>query len=118
MPPYIPWPLAMVRISGVCEILGGFGLLVTETRSAAEWGLVALLISVFPANIYMATHPIEAGANSIAPVLRWGAFRCSCYLFGGYSGARGRAQCFVEARRVRFPRSAMVGHSIFATITI
>jgi uncharacterized membrane protein len=71
MPPYIPWHLAMVRVSGVFEILGGLGLLISETRRAAAWGLIALLIAVFPANIYMATHPIEAGAVSIAPVLRW-----------------------------------------------
>lgn len=72
MPAYIPWHLAMVRISGVCEILGGLGLLVPQMRRAASWGLVALLIAVFPANVYMATNPIEAGAVSIAPVLRWG----------------------------------------------
>jgi uncharacterized membrane protein len=72
MPPYIPWHLAMVRISGAFEILGGLGLLVSETRRAAAWGLMALLIAVFPANIYMATHPIDAGVDSIAPVLRWG----------------------------------------------
>jgi uncharacterized membrane protein len=72
MPPYIPWHLAMVRVSGIFEILGGLGLLITETRRAAAWGLVALLIAVFPANIYMATHPIEAGASSIAPIFRWG----------------------------------------------
>ena len=35
-------------------------------------GLVALLIAVFPANLYMAMHPVEAGAASIMPVLRWG----------------------------------------------
>jgi uncharacterized membrane protein len=72
MPPYIPWHVAMVRVSGACEILGGLGLLVSGTSRAASWGLVALLIAVFPANIYMAIHPIEAGAASIAPVLRWG----------------------------------------------
>jgi uncharacterized membrane protein len=72
MPPYIPWPSAMVRISGGFEILGGLGLLVPPTRRAAAWSLVALLIAVFPANIYMAMHPIEAGATGIAPVLRWG----------------------------------------------
>ncbi len=72
MPPYIPWHVAMVRFSGACEILGGLGLLVPQTRRAAVWGLVALLIAVFPANIYVATNPIEAGAASIAPVLRWG----------------------------------------------
>jgi uncharacterized membrane protein len=71
MPPYIPWHVAMVRVSGVFEILGGLGLLVPETRRAAAWALIALLIAVFPANIYMATHPIDAGAVSIAPVLRW-----------------------------------------------
>jgi len=72
MPPYIPWHVAMVRVSGVFEILGGLGLLVSETRRAAAWGLIALLIAVFPANIYMATNPIEAAAVSIASVLRWG----------------------------------------------
>jgi uncharacterized membrane protein len=72
MPPYVPWHLSMVRISGVFEILGGLGLLVSQLRRTAAWGLVALLIAVFPANIYMATNPVEAGAASIAPLIRWG----------------------------------------------
>jgi uncharacterized membrane protein len=72
MPPYIPSHLFLVRASGVCEILGGLGLLLPETRRAAAWGLAALLIAIFPANIYMATNPMDAGAESIAPVVRWG----------------------------------------------
>jgi len=72
MPPYIPWHVAMVRVRGGLEILGGLGLLVPKTRRAAAWGLVALLIAVFPANVYMATNPIDAGAVSIAPLFRWG----------------------------------------------
>jgi uncharacterized membrane protein len=72
MPPYIPWHLAMVRISGVFEILGGLGLLYPRTRRAAAWGLVALLVAVFPANLYMATNPTEAGASAIAPAIRLG----------------------------------------------
>jgi uncharacterized membrane protein len=72
MPPYIPWHALMVELSGAAEILGGLGLLLPQTRRAAAWGLVALLIAVFPANIYMATNPIEAGAAAIAPALRWG----------------------------------------------
>jgi uncharacterized membrane protein len=72
MPPYVPAHLAMVWISGGCEILGGLGLLLPQTRRAAVWGLIALLIAVFPANVYMATNPVEAGAVSIAPILRWG----------------------------------------------
>jgi uncharacterized membrane protein len=72
MSPYIPWHVAMVRLSGGFEILAGLGLLVPQIRRAAAWGLVALLSAVFPANVYMATNPIEAGAVFIAPVLRWG----------------------------------------------
>jgi uncharacterized membrane protein len=72
MPPYILWHVQMVFLSGVFEILGGLGLVIPQTRRLAAWGLVALLIAVFPANIFMATNPIEAGAVSIAPALRWG----------------------------------------------
>ena len=72
MPPYIPWHSAMVGVSGGFEILGGVALLLPTTRRAATWGLVALLVAVFPANLYMAMHPAEAGAAGIVPVLRWG----------------------------------------------
>jgi uncharacterized membrane protein len=71
VPPYIPRHLATVYVSGFFEILGGLGLLIPQTRRAAAWGLVALLIAVFPANLYMATNPVEAGAAAIAPVFRW-----------------------------------------------
>jgi uncharacterized membrane protein len=71
MPPYVPWHLFMVRFSGACEILGGLGLLLPQTRRAAAWGLVALLIAVFPANIYMMSNPLESGAGSIPPVVLW-----------------------------------------------
>jgi len=63
MPPYIPWPLMMIYISGVAEVLGGIGLLVPDgfvfprTRAAAAWGIVALLIAVSPVHIHMCLHP-------------------------------------------------------------
>jgi len=72
MPPYIPWHLAMVQISGFFEMVGGLGLLVPRTRRAAAWGLVALLIAVFPANLYMATNPVETDSVALAPAIRWG----------------------------------------------
>lgn len=53
MPPWIPRPLAWVYFTGVCEIVGGAGLLHPGTRTAAAWGLIALLVCVFPANIHM-----------------------------------------------------------------
>jgi uncharacterized membrane protein len=72
MPPYVPWHRAMVELSGAAEILGGIGLLIPRVRRAAALGLVALLIAVFPANIYMATNPIEAGAGLLLqPILIW-----------------------------------------------
>ena len=54
MPPALPAHLALVYLSGAFEILGGLGLLVPRTRRFAGWGLIALLIAVFPANLYMA----------------------------------------------------------------
>jgi uncharacterized membrane protein len=53
MPPFLLAPRLIVQLSGVAEILGGLGLFLPSTRHAAAWGLVALLIAVFPANIYM-----------------------------------------------------------------
>ena len=59
MPPYLPHPLALVYLSGLAELLGGAGLLIAYTRRAAAWGLVALLIAVWPANVYMATAHLQ-----------------------------------------------------------
>jgi uncharacterized membrane protein len=62
MPPYVPWPLAMIYISGAAEILGGIGVLVPDgfvfprTRAFTAWGLVALLIAVSPVHINMCLH--------------------------------------------------------------
>ena len=54
MPPQLPAPLALVYVSGVFEVLGGLGLLPAYTRRRAGWVLLALLVAVFPANLYMA----------------------------------------------------------------
>lgn len=59
MPPQLPAPLALVYISGFFEILGGIGLLVPRVSRAAAWGLIALFIAVFPANINMAVNHIK-----------------------------------------------------------
>ncbi|WP_426058353.1 DoxX family protein [Hymenobacter sp. B1770] len=54
MPPQLPQPRLLVYLSGVFEILGGLGLLLRPTRRLAGWGLLTLLVAVFPANVYMA----------------------------------------------------------------
>ena len=53
VPLWLPAPLALVLISGLFEILGGVGVLLPATRVAAGWGLIALLVAVFPANVQM-----------------------------------------------------------------
>lgn len=58
VPPLFP-PLASVYISGFFEILGGIGLMIPSVSVAAAWGLIALFIGVFPANIYMTLHNIK-----------------------------------------------------------
>lgn len=57
MPPYLPAHLELVYLSGVFEILGGLGVLLPATRRWAGWGLIALLVVVFPANLHMALNP-------------------------------------------------------------
>ena len=69
MPPYVPNPKALVAISGAFEILGGLGVMPKQTRAAAGWGLIALLLAVFPANLYMATDHEKFA--SIAPAWLW-----------------------------------------------
>lgn len=53
IPPYLPWHLALVYISGVFEILLGVGLLIPRFQTLSAWGLIALLVAVSPANIHM-----------------------------------------------------------------
>jgi len=71
VPPYLPDPLALVYISGFFEILGGIGLLIPPVSQAAAWGLIALFIAVFPANINMAVNQIHLDGIPDSPFLYW-----------------------------------------------
>lgn len=53
VPPYIPWPVGAVLVSGVFELLGALGILMPATRRAAGIGLVLLTLAVTPAHVYM-----------------------------------------------------------------
>ena len=70
VPPYIPWPRVAVRVSGVCELLGAFGMLWRPTRRAAGWGLFALTIAVTPVHFYMLQRPESFDVPYWALVLR------------------------------------------------
>ena len=58
VPTYLPWPLALVYVSGFFEVVGGIGLLPRRTRKTAAWGLMALLAAVYPANIHMLLNDV------------------------------------------------------------
>jgi len=53
VPPYLPWPILLVWLSGVCELLGAVGLLMRRTRQTAGNALALLTVCVTPANVYM-----------------------------------------------------------------
>jgi uncharacterized membrane protein len=62
-----------VAISGVAEIAGALAVLHPATRPAGRWGLIALLLAVFPANVYMAVSPekIPGMGNKIPRWALW-----------------------------------------------
>jgi uncharacterized membrane protein len=69
MPAYLPYPDTLNIISGVAEILGGVGILLPPIREWAGWGLVVLLVAVFPANLNVALHGWRG--QNIAAWLLW-----------------------------------------------
>lgn len=76
VPPVFPAALALVYLSGLAEIAVVIGLLIPRTRQYAAWATVALLVAIFPANIYMATHGVVIegmpGGGDPSDVVRWG----------------------------------------------
>src|SRR5215210_1345810 len=72
MPPYLPLHHFLVYLSGFFEIVLGLLILIPGwTRRCAAWGLVVLLIAVFPANLHMALNPqLYPQLNPIALWLR------------------------------------------------
>jgi uncharacterized membrane protein len=69
MPGWLPLKEAANLISGIAEILGGIGLLLPAVRRAAAWGLIALLVAVFPANLHVALQGHMPGLDAPAWVL-------------------------------------------------
>lgn len=71
MPPFIPAPLLMVYVSGVFEMLGGIGLIVSKTKRWASYGLILLLLAVYPANIYVAWENVQLGGFMNNSAYQW-----------------------------------------------
>jgi uncharacterized membrane protein len=60
-----------VAISGVAEVVGGLAVLHPATRRAGRWWLIALLLAVFPANVWMAVNPEKVEGLGRTGIPRW-----------------------------------------------
>ena len=70
MPPYLPFHLPLVYVSGLIEIILGLCLLIKKLRFYVGWGLIILLLAVYPANIYLAQT--NGAAMNTTPLIAWG----------------------------------------------
>jgi len=64
MPPYLPWHAALVFLSGVAELGLGMAVLVPFLRPIAAWGIILLLIAIFPANVHIALYNVPVFGNA------------------------------------------------------
>lgn len=71
MPAFVPWPLAIVYLTGIAEILLGVGVIVPATRFIAAWGLVVLLVVIFPANVNVAVNDLAFLGGEPNSLLNW-----------------------------------------------
>ena len=70
VPPILPFKTAIVYISGILEIILGTLLIFPKRRFIASWGLILLLVAVYPANIYVALTNGEV--MDTTPLIAWG----------------------------------------------
>ena len=70
VPPYLPMKMELVYLSGLFEVILGFMLIVPALRYYAGWGLILLLIAVYPANIYLAQT--NGAAMNTSALVAWG----------------------------------------------
>ena len=70
VPPYLPMKMELVYLSGLFEVILGIMLIVPALRYYAGWGLILLLIAVYPANIYLAQT--NGAAMNTSALVAWG----------------------------------------------
>lgn len=71
VPKALPAPRLLVYVSGVFEVLFGVGLLVAATQALAAWGLIALFVAVFPANVNMMLEDLPLGRTKLPRWAHW-----------------------------------------------
>ena len=72
MPPWLPAHRELIFVSGLAEVVLGVAVLVPRFRRVAAWGIIALLIAIFPANLHIALHDVPLfGAAKGAGIWNW-----------------------------------------------
>lgn len=72
MPPYLPWHDFLIFLSGVAELVLGAAVLVPALRTRAAWGIILLLIAIFPANVHIALYNVPLFGNPEgAGIINW-----------------------------------------------
>ena len=74
IPPFLPLRRTALYVTGVLEFLGGIGLFVPnrKVQRASSYGLAALLVAIFPANVYQAVANVKLGGFMNSPLYLWG----------------------------------------------
>lgn len=98
MPPVFPAPLFLIYLSGIFEILGGIGLMISKTKFWAGIGLILLLVAVFPANIYVALNNVQLGGFMNYAVYQWLRLPMQFVLIAWVWRCCGKLQSFGEMK--------------------
>jgi len=80
MPPNFPHHYQAVYWSGFFELLFGFLLINPLTRFIAGWGIIFVMITVFPANLYLAVN--DGAVMGISKELAWGRLPFQYFFIG------------------------------------
>ena len=98
VPPMVPYPEVMVTFTGVCEILGAIGLLVSRTRQVAAVALIVFLIAVLPANIHAAQSGVTLRGAPVTPLVPRIALQVVFIALVWWSGVRAPRKHAVQGR--------------------
>ena len=69
VPAALPTPALLVTATGVLELIGAIGLLVPQALPAAAYGLIALLVAMFPANVHAAREGLVIAGRRAMPLV-------------------------------------------------
>jgi uncharacterized membrane protein len=65
IPPPLTGALWVIYVTGILQMAGAIGLLTRQWRKPAAWGLLLLLVAMFPANVYAAFHGVTLGGAAV-----------------------------------------------------